>query len=215
MEDFFKYFSIAFVVGFLGGMANGCKQSNHTTDMELLQQTVIDHLHYKHVEIENGFALGEPCLRLSYACKGIEYYVHFLSKSDDHGEYIRTIEHKTSTDSDSALGEDLEQIFVTATGLHANEIIVFLSRGKLAEDALTWNKSKVIGVLLGTATGFFAGRWITARGQPACDSPKLLAGLKDNSLWLSSNSDDAEAAIGKGNCYGRGWQPDTTDTKIA
>jgi hypothetical protein len=182
MTDFLKYFAFAFVVAFAFGAINGCKQRNSTTDLSQLQQTVIDHLHYTFEPDENG----KRQLRLSFVCKGIEFYGHSPSPKDDHGEYTQRIEPRHSSESESTAGEDVETIFVTATGLHANEIMVWLSRGTIEKDALLWNKGKVIAVLLGSASGFYAGRWATSRGQPECDSQKVLSGLKDNTLWLAS-----------------------------
>jgi hypothetical protein len=182
MKTFFKCFCVAFAVGCVVGLIYGRMQHNRTSGETQLQQTVIHHLHYK-TEVD---VYGAKQLRLSYLCKGVEYYVHSPSPEDDHGEYTQSAFPVVVEDAASSLGEELELIFASATGMHVNEIIVFFSRGLLEEKAVEWNKQKLFAVLLGTATGFYAGRWITARGEPACDSPKVLAGLQNNTLWLSS-----------------------------
>jgi hypothetical protein len=181
MKGFLQIFCVALTIGFLVGLIEGQKERDTSTDESKLQEAVLRHFHYKKLVDSNGL----PQVKLSYVCNGIEYYSHIPSLIDDHGEYVGDL--TVSVDEPTGkLGENLELIFITATGIHANELIVLLSGGALEEEAVKWNVKKVVAVILGTATGFYFGRWITARGEVACDSPRVLAGLKDNSLWLSS-----------------------------
>lgn len=166
-----RAFLFAFCVCFLLGSWQGWQERQNTTDEDFLAETAIGHMQVNSELAQTNAARGS----VEYVCNSTSYFTYNIRKGDQ-----RENTHPQTPASILSL-EGLERVFEGATGLKLFE----LSRAGLAADAegaaKVYEYRKTVAMVVGAISGYFAGRYLTARQRVPCDSPVLIAKLRDAS----------------------------------
>jgi hypothetical protein len=178
-----KAFLVAFCVCFLLGSWHGWDEKRRSSEEDFLLDTAIGHMQVSGFlnRIQHPDQKGDrgDKATIQYVCNNATYFTYNLHSGDQKEET------HPETKSSLVSAESLEKVFEGATGVHLFE----LSRGALAAttEGVTqaYKARKIIATVAGAISGYYLGRLLTARRPVPCDSPVLVAKLRDASSDFS------------------------------
>jgi len=200
MKTIATYFLCGFCVMFLIGVWQGWEERRDTTNEELQTLTAIENL----TTAREASQSEDPTL--SYVCGSTTFFTYNLSTDEQ-----RELQHPV-VESSLLSYSHIESVFEAATGIKLFNIV---REGSSAESARELAQPKWAALAVGSLSGYFAGRAVAARSRPGCDSPLLLAKMRDKNsplamrarreyfrMWLAALSLDVDGVhhqlLGKG-----------------
>ena len=164
MKDLLGWFCVGFAFFFVAGGIVGWLN-------RVPPDQAIDLVAVRHIALT---ANDNNELVLTYTCKDHDY---FRLNIDEHDALIpdqSLLEHPIIPRPLSF--ENFETIFVAATGWELRNVVA-------SATGLSITSRQKVALLLGSVSGFYAGRWLFSTRLPSCDSKEILSRLQGAEYW--------------------------------
>lgn len=166
METFYKWFAVMFVIFFGVGLHQGCNSRDRPKD----EQLVRDILAYSSYTEESGSAY------VDYVCGGRTTWRYALEQNTLE---MMDLQARAETTPASLAAAQVTVFSAAAASFGFSLKEIFFSQ-RVAESK-QWRR--LVGVIVGTVSGYGLGFWLGSRSPPPCDAPELFHAASDQSFW--------------------------------